>query len=241
MTISISRGASVTLAWSPPIPNLTIAGYRLYYGTSSHNYSTMLDLGNVTSGTITGLTAGQTWYFAVTAYNVVGLESPFSGELSYTLPPASLLATLKLRMATNPKRAILSGTAPAGYVYDVLAATDLKTWNKIGSVTTTGSGTLGFTNASTTNKTYFYRLRQTSPAATNFFPTLKLRINRNPMQAVLSSTAPANYVYDVQAATDLKTWITVGNVTATASGNLQFTNAYTTNTTYFYRLKQTSP
>ena len=49
-----------------------LAGYIVQYGTTSGNPSTSIDVGNVTSRTFTGLTAGSTYYFRVVAYNVDG-------------------------------------------------------------------------------------------------------------------------------------------------------------------------
>jgi fibronectin type 3 domain-containing protein len=63
-----------------------VAGYRVYWGTSSGSYSQShgagINTGSATSYTVTGLTVGRTYYFAVTAYDAVGNESAFSGEAS---------------------------------------------------------------------------------------------------------------------------------------------------------------
>ena len=61
-----------------------IAGYRLYYGTSSGNYSQVIDVGNTTVATISNLAPGQTYFLAVTAYNTAGLESAPSNQVSFT-------------------------------------------------------------------------------------------------------------------------------------------------------------
>ncbi len=80
---------SVTLSWDPPTTNtdgtpLTdLAGYRVYYGNSPGSYSYSIDVGNVTTFTLSNLTSG-TYYFAVTAYNSSGIESGFSNEVSKT-------------------------------------------------------------------------------------------------------------------------------------------------------------
>ena len=75
----------VTLAWDPEsAPGL--AGYKVHYGTVSRNYSFIVDAGNQTTATITGLTAGATYYFAATAYNTAGVESGFSTEVPYIVP-----------------------------------------------------------------------------------------------------------------------------------------------------------
>lgn len=74
---------SVTLAWDAN-PEPDIAGYELSYGGSPGNYSSVINVGNNTTTDITGLTQGQTYYFAVSAYNSEGLKSPPSPEISYT-------------------------------------------------------------------------------------------------------------------------------------------------------------
>ena len=58
----------------------------MYIGTSSQNYDDMIDCGNNTSCTISGLQVDETYYFAVTAYNKEKVESDKSKEISYTVP-----------------------------------------------------------------------------------------------------------------------------------------------------------
>lgn len=77
--------ADVTLAWNPN-PESNLAGYRLHYGTTNGSYSVHIDVQNVTRYTVTGLTAGQIYYFAATAYNTSGHESGYSSSVSYTAP-----------------------------------------------------------------------------------------------------------------------------------------------------------
>ena len=59
---------SVALVWDAN-PDPVVLGYRVYYGTSSGNYSQSTDVGNLTGTTIPNLTAGETYYFAVTDYD----------------------------------------------------------------------------------------------------------------------------------------------------------------------------
>ena len=80
----------VQLAWDAPvqadgtpIPNL--AGYKLYYGSQSGQYPTMVPVGLTTTYTVTNVSVGQTSYFAVKAYDSTGTESAFSNEVSVTL------------------------------------------------------------------------------------------------------------------------------------------------------------
>ncbi len=77
-------GDQVTLAWDPS-DGSGITGYRLYYGTQSDNFSSFVDVGNQTSGTITGLQEGVTYYVAVTAYDAQGAESAYSNQVDFSI------------------------------------------------------------------------------------------------------------------------------------------------------------
>ena len=74
------------LAWDPNSePDL--AGYRIYYGTSSGDYSDWIDVSKATSVRITGLSDDTEYFLALTAYDTSGNQSDFSGEVSaYALP-----------------------------------------------------------------------------------------------------------------------------------------------------------
>jgi hypothetical protein len=71
-----------TLEWDPNSePDL--AGYKLHYGPASRSYDTVIDVGNQTTYTLTGLEVGETYYIAATAYNTSGLESGYSNEVIF--------------------------------------------------------------------------------------------------------------------------------------------------------------
>ncbi len=78
----------VTLLWDAPTTNEEgaplddLAGYRLYYGTSTGNYTESFDVANVTQYTVGNLPTGLYYYFAVTAYDTQGNESAYSTEIS---------------------------------------------------------------------------------------------------------------------------------------------------------------
>lgn len=82
--------SSLTLNWGAPTTNsngtpLTdLAGFNVYYGTSSRNYSYKVDVGNTTGTVISDLSSGM-WCFAVTAYDTSGNESSLSNELCKTI------------------------------------------------------------------------------------------------------------------------------------------------------------
>jgi len=83
MMVGHTEAADIQLGWDPPPAQVT--GYKLYYGTSSGDYSGVVDVGSQTSYNLSGLEGDQGYYFTVTAYDDVGNESPFADEVSATL------------------------------------------------------------------------------------------------------------------------------------------------------------
>ena len=77
--------ASTVIAEWNPNSESNIAGYLLSYGMQSGNYTTTMDVGNVTTYSFS-LTAGQTYYLAVQAYNTNSQVSSYSAEVVYTVP-----------------------------------------------------------------------------------------------------------------------------------------------------------
>ena len=59
-----ARAEQVTLAWDANT-EADLAGYKVHYGTVSGVYTATVDVHNVTTAVVTGLTAGQTYYFVV--------------------------------------------------------------------------------------------------------------------------------------------------------------------------------
>lgn len=80
---------SLMLNWAAPTTNEDgspledLAGYRLYYGNQTGDYSYVVDVGNYTTVEIGNLSS-NTWYVAVTAYDYFGNESNYSNEINYT-------------------------------------------------------------------------------------------------------------------------------------------------------------
>ena len=84
--------ATVTASWNPN-PESNIAGYKISYGTQSGVYTTVVDVGNITSWPVT-LAGPQRYYFAVQAYNTSNLLSPYSAEVFFDAPAAPALTSL---------------------------------------------------------------------------------------------------------------------------------------------------
>jgi hypothetical protein len=76
-----SFAGQATVSWNPNSEG-DLAGYKVHYGTQSHNYTQTVSVGNTTAAVLDGLTNGATYYFAVTAYDTSGNESGYSTEVS---------------------------------------------------------------------------------------------------------------------------------------------------------------
>lgn len=82
------QAASVTIAWDPnPEPNVR---YVVSWGTQHLVYTSTATSGPSTSYIVSQLTPGQTYYFAVQATTNDGLTSPFSEEVSATIPATAV-------------------------------------------------------------------------------------------------------------------------------------------------------
>lgn len=104
----ISGGANagqVSLAWGAS-PSSTVAGYKMYYGSASGVYAANVDAGKATSVTVPSLQDGAKYYFAVLAYDAAGNKSPYSNEVSTTLPAAATASFSASATTVNASAAI---------------------------------------------------------------------------------------------------------------------------------------
>lgn len=92
IAVQQAANGSATLSWTPPTQNMdgsaltNLAGYRVYYGTSSSSLTNSVQLANagLSRYTVENLSGG-TWYFAIKAYTSSGVESAFSNVGSKTI------------------------------------------------------------------------------------------------------------------------------------------------------------
>jgi hypothetical protein len=104
---SVVFAAQVTLTWNANTES-DLAGYRIHHGTTSGSYSAHIDVHNVTSYTVTGLTEGLTYYFAATAYDASGNESGYSNEVGHTIQSS------QGRLSLTPGSGLTSSGSPGG-------------------------------------------------------------------------------------------------------------------------------
>jgi hypothetical protein len=89
VTVETNSTGTALLSWTPPTQNtdgtaLTdLAGYKIYYGTESGNYTEVVTLNDpgVPSHQIDNLSSGE-WFFVMTSFNSQNIESSYSNEAS---------------------------------------------------------------------------------------------------------------------------------------------------------------
>ncbi|MGC9324384.1 MAG: hypothetical protein ACP5G0_06495 [Desulfomonilia bacterium] len=77
--------AVVRISWNQNTET-DLAGYKVYYGTSTGSYCSVLNVGMENRVDVSGFEEQQTYVFAVTAYDRSHNESAFSEEASITIP-----------------------------------------------------------------------------------------------------------------------------------------------------------
>ena len=116
----------VQLAWNAST-SLTAAGYFLYCRSENGMYTNKIDIGNNTTASVSGLQEGQTYHFAVTAYNAAGVESAPSSDVTYFTP-----GLIKLLGAINANSMGMEFPVAPDHWYEVQASTDMQAWTTIG-------------------------------------------------------------------------------------------------------------
>ncbi len=99
-TSQTAAAAGVSLAWNAN-PETNITGYRVSYGTTSGVYPNVVNVGTSPTTSISGLTEGTTYYFAVAAVNQDSLQSPLSSPISYMIPVSTPTNQAPVAMAAS--------------------------------------------------------------------------------------------------------------------------------------------
>ena len=146
---------SLKLSWNPS-KDPSVSGYNVYYGKSSGVFDHKVSVGNATTVTVSGLVEGTTYYFVATASTTSGLESPPSGQISYTVPGTWLSITPMLVSGVRAVKIASSGVIRSPWTLQT--SPDLKTWSTMSKGT---NSLVQVTNSSTSVPAAFYRV--TSP------------------------------------------------------------------------------
>jgi hypothetical protein len=87
---TVAYAGQVILGWDKSTEP-DVAGYKIYYGTATRNYTQNIKITSpdITTVTIINLLDGQKYYFAATAYNSGLIESDYSEEVSCTIASAT--------------------------------------------------------------------------------------------------------------------------------------------------------
>ena len=121
--LSVHASQTVPLVWDSN-GDANVAGYKIYFGVASHNYTQWVDVGNVTNATITVPSAGATYYFSATAYDSSGTESDYSNEATFILPAAAALTAV----TCSGGQFRFAVTGMPGALYVIEASTNLVAW-----------------------------------------------------------------------------------------------------------------
>src|SRR5215510_10454022 len=120
-----AQATQVQLAWDAPVqadgtPVPNLAGYKLYFGSQTGQYQTTIPVGLTTTYTVTNVSAGQTYYFAVKAYDSTGTESAFSNEVSVT---PGTISQQQMRVVSVDSQDVIGGNYAATNAIDGNPAT----------------------------------------------------------------------------------------------------------------------
>ena len=87
VSIEDKGDGTALVSWHPPTENedgttlMDLAGYRIYYGNSTGNYDNTITIDIGMSSYLIESLSESDWYFAMTAFNSLGIESVYSEEV----------------------------------------------------------------------------------------------------------------------------------------------------------------
>src|SRR5581483_5952689 len=157
--------SSVALSWSAPASSgsSSVTGYKVYRGTTSGGETLLATLGNVLSYADSAVSAGQTYFYQVSAVNSAG-EGPRSAEASATVAAPTLPGAVQGLSATaGDGKATLSWSAPASDGGSPITAYQVFQGSAPGAEGPTAVATVAGASATLTGlangQTYYFRVR----------------------------------------------------------------------------------
>ncbi len=176
---------SVMLGWNADTAP-GVAGYALYYGAASGQYTQKIDVGNTTTATLSNLAAGI-YYCVVTAYDGAHAESLPSNEASFTVA-AAISPTLPVAMddaaSVNSNGSVAipvlaNDSGPAGSSLTVVSVTQPAG----GAAAINADGTITFTPASSFAGATSFNYTVRDSAGDTATATVTVTVRNNPPPA----------------------------------------------------------
>jgi hypothetical protein len=87
LSATLVHAQSVKLAWAAS-PSPEVVNYRIYFGTNGANYAFVTNAGLMRTQTVVLPHTGR-WFFAATAVDARGMESPFSNQVQWEARPVA--------------------------------------------------------------------------------------------------------------------------------------------------------
>ena len=87
LSATLVHAQKVRLAWDAS-PSPDVVGYRIHFGTNGASYSFVTNVGLVRTQTVVVPHTGR-WFFAATAVDANGMESPFSNQVQWEAKPVA--------------------------------------------------------------------------------------------------------------------------------------------------------
>jgi hypothetical protein len=236
--VSTSEAAHLDLAWDLN-QETDLAGYRVYYGTSSGEYINFVDVGNTSSYRLDNLLEDVTFYVALTAYDVVGNESDYSVEVSgvgINDPPADPVIDLGVTDVSAPDSATQTETVGVAVVAENLGTQDAG--GDITLIDETEGVVIGIESSGTIPPGAFATLRFSWDTSRTLPGSHSLKANHNlsdanpandSATAVVTVTEPVSMVSVEGMTPDIIQVGTRLNVTITGSGFMKGSDVIFTN------------
>ena len=238
------QAADCLLGWDAVSPTPT--GYRIYHRTATGSYGSAVDVGNNTTGSVTGLDAAVKYYFIVKAYNSAGESNPSNAVDNLVLSAVSTSSiasnSAKISWVTDEAgdSQVVYGTTTA-YGSSSTLATSLVTTH---SVTLSGlnpatlyhyrvksKGTLG--NGTLTNDFTFTTAPDTTAPAISGVLSSVIAYNAATIRWTTNEASDTQVEYGTTTSYGSSTVLNTTKVTS-HSVSLSGLNA---STTYHYRVK----
>ncbi len=211
---------SVILGWQPSLDPNAI-GYNIYYGTTSHSYTSKLSVGNVTNTSISGLVLGNVYYFAATTYDGLNQESKFSNEASFavTKPKLSIVSPTLNQQWSNGTFTVTGSAGDNVAVGHVFYSLNGSAWTNATTVNnwTNWSGALALTPG--TNTLQAYALDTSGNPSTTNTVTFEY-IVLQPLAIQVSGLGVSNPKWGSLSSGSYTTWVLLGSHYYITSGQL---------------------